>query len=629
MGLIATLAMLLLAGKAPPAPLPEIPPELEGSAAVVLEESLHWTITPLKWGTFRTVERTLVLDPTRYDQAQRAIVYNAKQEELTSFEAATLLSDGRRIPVGKEFSHDHVLLKTDSHEIRSFQFSFPSVRPGSVLELKVLLTSKGEITEREWPVQRDVPVLSSRFNAELKHPPGVLPLDFTMVARTPGSRYCRVLRDDPGNRKTVLDLVCENLPGYAQEPLGPPERDARAHYTLRWGHDDHARRWRAIGDALYERIRVTEEDRAACRTVIEELLDEDADEETRLERIDAWVKTRYEPSGFLRIARGIPPLRDGGLATLLEETEGSPEEIAILTMTLLQEAGLEVHPILVANREEGRFNYDDYEVPRHLMLDVTLGGAHVILDAACRYCEPGLTDWRHSGFSGLAGIRLGGGRSGGPIRIQSFASDRNVESHKETVRVDRSGEQVVTGAAVWTGQFSLDRRRRWSDLTPEEFTADFFRSSAGGFGELEATLSDPAAVLDRLEAEYGMSSTVTATADGRILLRPLDVFSRHLDMPMATERLQPLWFPFPFRVQSRIEFELPPGMTPDLPTERERIEGPGMHFETRATRTHDGFIWVGVLSRSVVEIAPEDFPEARDFARRVRARLKHGLLVRP
>jgi hypothetical protein len=119
------------------------------------------------------------------------------------------------------------------------------------------------------------------------------------------------------------------------------------------------------------------------------------------------------------------------------------------------------------------------------------------------------------------------------------------------------------------------------------------------------------------------------TPDGRILIRPLDVFSGQLAIPIQERRTQPIWLPFAFSIGAQTVFELPEGYTADIPDEPRSNAGPGMRFHDNWAQRSSGreIVWTGSLTVDTVEIAPEDYEKAGEFARRVVQLLRQGIVA--
>ena len=184
----------------------------------------------------------------------------------------------------------------------------------------------------------------------------------------------------------------------------------------------------------------------------------------KLDAIHRWVKTniRSRPSAFGDAGsgkKGKQPTADD----VLEQGGGEPDELTLLTMVMLREAGLTVFPLLVNDRASRRLVYDmpDSRQADHLMLEVVVDAQNGFLDPACDYCQPGMPDWRYCGET-LSGVRLRPHPSL-PLKttIPAIPAQYNSEVRRETATIGLDGSTFVEGVVSWHGQQDVRWRRRW------------------------------------------------------------------------------------------------------------------------------------------------------------------------
>lgn len=619
--LVFTIAPALATGPV------EIPEKFRRAPAIVLEDTHSWHINPPRNADVSVRERILVLDPRRFTDAYRAIYYDREGSKLDYLNARTVLPGGETIEVPDELKNDVVLLGTEGVELRSFQFVFPSVQPGSILEMEYRIHEGEPVAAQVWEPQRTIPVLESRYNVTLRQPTYVQRMYIESVVRGEESDACTIDKVKDGVRASKLSIVCRNLPAFEPEPQAPPEADLLLRFDLMWSHGGVQRVWWGRQSRLWSLwIGAFIRDRPGCKALAAEITADAQDDREKLDLIYDWIKRNLEFGAAPPFPiPAAPTMRFASVDEVLEERRGNPTEITLLAFALLRESGLRANPILVADRTYGRFNYAALDPVHHLMLEVEVNGQSTLLDASCRYCQPGITDWRYASPEGAAGIRV---FSGDPLTLGIVPAKYNVENRAEHVEIAEDGTARVEGKVVWRGQFAIDLRRRWEHSSDVARREDFLGNLSGDFEDVRVEFSDPADVFQDLTADYSYRTCIGVTADGRLMIRPIDVFSGQLEIPIQEERRQPLWFPFPFSVGAKVLFELPDGYEVELPVERETILGPGMTFVSDWEYEHDVLAWTGGMSVDRVEIDPEKYEDAREFVRRLRHRLSGGLVAR-
>ena len=609
---------------------PPVPAKFKSAPAVVLKETRAWNVVPLRYADFDVSERVLIQDPRGFAEADRAILYDSKRSKLQGFSARTIQPNGTIVEVPQDLIHDFVVFKTEGVEYHSLQFTFLSVRPGSVLELEYRIHEKETNMVRKWEPQRTIPVLESSFHMSVKQPAHVVPVHIYTIGRGIGGQSCEVTETKQGSRTKKFTMICRELPALEIERQSPPERDVRIRLDALWGPERLiSDQWKHFAKRWSESIGRFTRQCGGCKKLASDLTREATSDADKVDKIIEWVKRNLEfRSPPIFSGSGGPALFYAAAEKVLENRGGWPNEITLLTMALLRGAGVQANPILVADRSEGRFHYDALDSAEHLMLEALIDGARCVVDPSCRYCEPGTTDWRYAANKGYAGVRLAGA-FGAPVVVGTIPAVHNANRRTERVELAEDGTAQISGAARWSGQFSVNLRERWAEMSDDARREDFLGSLVGTVDEPKVDLSDPDDVFQPLTAHYAFESGSIVLPDGRMLIRPLDVFSDRLPVPIQEQRETPLWFPFPFSVEAETVFKLPAGYRAEMPGEPITLSGPGMTFRYRWATGYDTgeVVWRGSLIVKDVEVAPEKYGEARSFARTLRHLLRGGLVA--
>lgn len=632
-------ALLALATAAASAAEAELPERFAGAPAVVLHDRQEWTVWPGKRAEFARELELQILDNRGLRHAERAILYDAAEETLHSFSAVTLLRDGTEIPIPTELRHDALIADLDGAELRAYRFTWPSVEPGARLRVSYRLDTSDPAFVREWEIQQDLPVLETRFRFAVKVPVHREDINLRAWALGIDEGHCAIDDMRSGDRRKRFEIVCRDVPAYEPEPLAPPEADVRLRYALTWGEDVQTR---AVWDAgagywmrLVERF-VGRAERARERA--SELFPEDASESERLLAAVGWARGALEVREvWLGAGRPLVGLHPDGVDGVIEAGGGSPAEVALTVLALLRGADLDVEVLLLADRTGGEFRWSLHHPVERLVLLVHVDGESRLLDPGCPPCAPGSTDWRYAAGEAVAtGVRLTpSGHRGLPVGIPGSAPEETVDRRVERVRVDPSGESRIEGEVSWSGHFAVEVARWRRDLSEEalhERVRTLLSGSGAGAGirflEPEPDPANPGAIATSARYESRASSPVTR--DGRIALRPPDPFGAILELPVSTDREQPVWYPYPFVLESETTFELPPGYSAAPDTSPVELEAPGIRFRGVWSDGEDGeLIWRAALTLAAPTILPGDYPAARRFARRLHHALRSGVLAFP
>ena len=175
-------------------------------------------------------------------------------------------------------------------------------------------------------------------------------------------------------------------------------------------------------------------------------------------------------------------------------------------MTMLRELQVDVAPVLASDRSRGTLNLQRSSPGqgRFIILQVKdEKGQATFLDPGCRYCAPGIPDWRHcsTGPSGVFIERP----SPFSVNVGEVASRFNSEVRRERVDVSPDGLATISGSVSYGGQYDVEQRRHWTDLTEAARQESFLSTLGRAHASSEVTISDPESVLEPLTVNYELA----------------------------------------------------------------------------------------------------------------------------
>jgi hypothetical protein len=617
------LPLHVTVGAASEAELPEIPSRFADAAAVVLEDSGHWVWKRPGRADLTATQRILIRDREAFDLADQQVLFDAEKDGIRGFEARTIPPDGPPVPVEGELVHESVLFQAEGVDLRALRFTFPAVTEGAVIEWTYTLRQKKEYPPINWEVQRSLPVLHSDFSLRIEAPMGTY-ARIQAVSRAGDSPLCNVWNGwESGD--ALMTITCRDVPAFEAEPLAPPDADQLLGYEVNFGSFHLASLatagWDYYRESLYG---VTEEflsKDGAVAALAGELVTPDMSDAEKVDAIHGFVAGEIEIDDF---GEGLTTADE-----VLEGRSGSATDAVLLTLGLLRRSGIRADPVLVADRSEQRFVFDMWPTQaRYLMLRATLDGHDAFLDPACRFCAPGVLDWRFCSREPNA-VVIDAGRSEA-IATGEVAAQYNSEIRAEEVHVTPDGLATLTGQATYGGQYEVERRTEWEELTEAARRRAFLREFATDFDETDVTFSEIDNMLRPLTVEYDIAALELArTADGRVILRPTDWISPGIGIPLTDRREQPVWFAYRFTRQAKTTFHLPDGMTPpDTLPERTHIDAPGLEFKSMWSRDgQGGIVWQALLTVDRTLIPAREYTAARRFVLDVRSALRQGIPV--
>ena len=633
---VVPLLLALAGAPAPASTAQALPPAFRDAPAVVLDERITATLKEER-RTLRTERKVLLLDRRGFDQADQSILYDSERSILRNFAARTRKADGEIVEIPAELRRDSVLFRNEKREWHILQFTFPAIEPGSTLEWEYELGEKTADRLDWWETQRDIPVLRASYTVQY-----LLPESPThgvkFFSRVPWTPWCRP-SDAPNAKMMVHEMVCERVPAFEREEFSPPEGDTRLRLLV--GLDVAPNLKRPLSDRLWisegrwwkQKIDAFLLQRAAVQDRARKIVYGATTLRERIDRVMRWtqenIHVRDDP-----FTRGLEGLAGQARSAdeVLERGGGAAEEVTLLTMALLQEAGVSARAILTndQSRQRADFAIPDAAQVDHVMLQVAWDqGASGFIDPTCRYCQPGIPDWRFC--TGDSSVLLVGDFAL-PVLLGTIplVPGGSIERWKQTVEVHPDGSAEVDGLVAWTGHDDVALREHWEGMTIEGRREEFTQRLGGSVEPLSIEPSAPAdrAVFLHVKYRYRRSDAAVAVASS-LLLRPIDVFTSELDLPLQEERRQPVRRDYARTIAAETVFHLPDGFAPPSLPRGDSVHGPGFRFESEWSEgTSDReIVWRGRLLKDSAPIPAADYGQALAFDRDLRNLLRSPLVL--
>lgn len=589
LAIVASIGLaLLLPGGAfgqPAAPEPAAPAESKetapsqgpddpfpDAAAVVESWTTRWEVGAKTGTKAKVTKRILVRDPRAFHLADQSIDYWASRAEITHFEAKTIQPDGSIDPVAEALTLDKLLVGTGDQQLHRRQFTFPRVRPGSILEYSF------ELSTSRLPIQ--LPVAGGRgWEYQGLYPVRSAVLEVTLDDRSYGwktksipvgdlARYCREEPIQEQNSRGFR-VSCRDVPGVEPEPKSPPIYELRRSVlafaapfdpsTIQLlGAFSDLTQWLELSKKTSQQV-----DSVVAGWPLEQLT---ADE--KVTRVMRWVREQIGLQDGMSV---------GDLEQVLRERQGTAIERNLLALALLRAAGVRASPALLVDRTQATFG-PLLPIPSSaldLVVVIETENQPTFIDVNCDYCFPGVVAWQYAG-TGAGGWVFDPLWTVHPVPPPAKA---NSERRQRSVRLAPDGSAQVEGSTVWQVQRDVERRTAWGEYDVDRRQQDCLSNEYPDLTVDRIELGDPE-VLDRnLACKFAYHAPRVAHRLGETLLLPaIDDFSAAIDLPLATVRRHPLRWRYPFAIASEINFLLPEGYRVGTTPEPKVLNSPGMSF---------------------------------------------------
>jgi hypothetical protein len=342
--------------------------------------------------------RIKIFNAKGYSNADIHIRYanDNNMKPISHIQAQTYNLDAAGNIVITKVEKSQIFDKKISKRFSEIVFTFPEVKPGSIIEYKY---TDNDATLDDWYFQRDIPVQVSEFKVDY-------PAEFYVRA----SPHCVLPLDIKGDPRSVglnKTYTMKNIPALRDEPEISCARDYMQHLELVLVSVNFpgtpARNvlpsWPKIIKSLMddEDFGVQLKKNIPRTSDLEEMLKNISNPYDKMVIIHHYVRKNMEWNG----TENIWAL--SGVKSAWKDKKGTSGEINLILVNLLKDAGLNAHPVLVSTREHGRINgvNPSYSQFNKVMAYVTIDDNPYVLDATEKYTPSQLIPWEVVGTEGL------------------------------------------------------------------------------------------------------------------------------------------------------------------------------------------------------------------------------------
>jgi len=337
--------------------------------------------------TFSRHIRIKLLNKESFDEANIVIPYyiKEKKKERVEVSAQTLnINEKGKVKATKIKKGDIFTINVvdDLHEKR---FTFPNVKPGSIIEYKYTLVSNDYLSLEGWTFQNNLPTLKSHFNANI---PSYL--DYRIVLN--GSRTS-VKYGGKSNDFWVL----ENLPPLEKEPHCPNPNDYVE--SIRFQLAGYKTQPRGAGTTIqYEAVLPTWEilakevleldsykevleEKEKSDSIIATIINEEDSKRERIKKIYKYVQDSLEWN------ENYSMFASENFSEILKKKRVSSGEINLMLVRLLQSADLDANPLATSTRSHGLVAevYPLVSQFNQVLAHVKLYGKDFVMDATSKF----------------------------------------------------------------------------------------------------------------------------------------------------------------------------------------------------------------------------------------------------
>lgn len=345
--------------------------------------------------------RIKILNSKGLDRANIKIRYLSEKgiEDIKNLSAQTINLDAGGNITYTKVEKDAVFRKKINKRYSEVIFTFPNVKPGSIIEYKYKDDAQMFYAVKNWYFQKQIPVKYSKYVLDF-------PVELIVDASPKGGLPIIMTPSLKGNR-SIKTFTMDNVPALRDEPFISCDEDYLQQVSPLLVAIDFPGAPRQSTLSTWPRI-------------VKNLM-EDEDFGIQLKKniprtsdLDAMLATVKDPFQKMVIIHnyvrknmqwdetyGIWALN--GVKSAWKDKKGTAGEINLILVNLLKDADLAAHPVLISTRENGRVNtrVADYDQFDKVMAYVTIGDKTYVLDATDKYTPASLIPYDVVNTEGL------------------------------------------------------------------------------------------------------------------------------------------------------------------------------------------------------------------------------------
>ena len=405
------------------------------------------------------------------------------------------------------------------------KIAMPEVKVGSIIEYKYTTTSKNYGYLDDWYFQGELPVMHSHFSLV------VLP-NYEFAYRIYKSDNLPiVVKQEKGSGKIYFEM--NTIAGLRDEPFMDAEKDYLQHVEFQLsGYQSNfggTNKYMTTWDELTRELMQNPSFGVQLNKNLsgsDALLNTVKGMASPFEKMSAIYNYVYKNIEWNRMSGKFTI---DGVKEAWEKKKGSSGEINLMLINLLKEAGLEVYPLLVSERGNGKVNadYPFLEQFNKVMAYVLIDNRKYILDAASSYTPPFMVPFSVINTKAFVVNR----KKGGIIDLtETDKKDKNLVIIN--AKVDESG--AMTGeAAIQSSEYArLTRIKAW-ERDKEHFSETYYTKYQTGMH------IDSLNVLnienDSMPLEQQFNFNIPPTVSGDYKLITLNLFSGIAKNPFISD----------------------------------------------------------------------------------------------
>ena len=485
--------------------------------------------------------------------------------DVVHLRARTIRSDGSVADFdGKVF--EKTIVKARGLKYLAKTFTLPDVQVGSIIEYSFTYDFKEySLYDSNWILSQELFTKTAKFSLKPYHGSAQNPFTVTWRPRLPqGTTPPHEGQDH------IIRMEAHNVAAFQVEDFMPPENELKARVDFVYSDEsfepDFDKYWKKVGRKLNGQVEGFVGKRKAMEDAVAQIVSPSDSSDVKLrkiyERVQQFRNTSYEFKKTDQEEKRENEKEPANVEEVWKRGYASSNNLDWLFLGLVRAAGFEAYAVYVSDRRNYFFSpksMDRGKLDAKVVL-VKVNGKDVYFDPGAAFTPFGLLEWPETG---VAGLRLD--KDGGTW-IQStlpLSSESQIE-RKAKLQLLETGDLEGKLTVTFTGLQAMTRRveeLHSDDVEKKKYLEEQVKDYVPVAVELDLTNQpDWKSSSQPLVAEFNLKIPGWVSGAGRRALLPVGIFStpeKHVFE--HTNRVQPLYFEFPFEKVDDVTIDLPLG----------------------------------------------------------------------
>ena len=563
------------------------------------------------------------------------IPYWKSDGKVVGIHARTLKPDGSIVDFsGKAF--DKEIVKTRGVKYLAKTFTLPDVQVGGIIEYYYTTDfSEYSLFESHWILNDELFTRSAKFSLRpYESAYGQFTMRWSWHNLPPGTAQPA----EAPNK--VINLEVKDVPAFRSEDYMPPESEMKARVDFIYSEDspekDAPAYWKKRGKKLNDQMESFIGKRKAMEQAVGQIVGPGDSPDVKLQKIYARVQqlrnTSYEAEKTEQEQKRSKEKDPENVEDVWKKQYGDGIELTWLFLALARAAGLDASGMWVSERQKYFFSpnsMDGRKLDENVVV-VKVNGKDTFFDPGAAFVQFGMLPWSETGVQGLRLDKDGGSWLPTTLPSSAESSIRRKGELKLSDTGDLEGKLTLTFTGLEASRRRVEERLA-DDAERKKSLEDEVKESIPAACEVELTNTpDWKSSTPSLVAEFTLKVPGWAAGAGRRALLPVGLFSapeKHLFD--HTDRVQPIYFSFPFQRADDVNIDLPLGWQISTLPAPQKQDGHVISYSMQAENNKGTLHLNRTLNVDILLLEPKYYAALRNFFQTVRTVDEQQVILQP